>query len=191
MKESAQQQATVQIRNDIEQEKKKRGQIIDQLRRLRSKLNYKEAEYAALSKLTAAAHAPKNVGKLKRLKSSIEFKISTEATTLGAEKELIKKLNDINQELEDALKVYKFRRKLDLVSKNVADIGKALESYRLQIAEVDKKLDVLYASLREHSGWARKEERRPPRRQKQEEHFEVSLEDIATIKNKKNEDNGD
>ncbi len=165
--------------------------LIDQLRRLRSKLNYKEAEYAALSKLSELNKASKNLGRLKKLKSDLEFRISTEATTLNAERELIKKLNSINEELEDAIKAYRFKRKVELVSKDIADITKALESYRSQVADVDKGLDTLYSRLREITGWKKKDEREArPRHIKKDEPFEVSLEDIATIKNKKESKDG-
>lgn len=176
------------IKLQIEEEKKKRGELIEQMRRLRGKLNYKQTEQAALSKLSAINKTVANVGKLKKMKSSIEFKIATEASTLSAERELIKRLSEINEELDEALKSYRFRRKLELVSKDMEDIGKALESFKTQVLEVDKKLDELYSSLRERTGWKRsREEKKTRRAPKREEHFEVSLEDIATIKNKNKE----
>lgn len=185
---NAQLSGTGLLKAQIEEEKKKRSGLIDQMRRLRSKLNYKQAELAALSKLSEASKAPKSLGRLRKMKSSIEFKIATEATTLTAERELIKKLNDINEDLEEALKSFRSKRKLELVSKDIEEIGKALESYKTQVLDVDKQLDSLYEKLRGATGWKRTEERRPRREHKlQEEHFEVSLQDIATIKNKKNE----
>lgn len=157
------------------------------MRRLRNKLNYKQAEYAAISKLSELNRAPKNLGRLKRMKSDMEFKIATEATTLAAEKELIKRLNEVNEELEDALKVYRVKRKVELVSKDIDEIGKALESYKTQVLEVDKKLDSFYSELRSVTGWKRSEEHKPKRVQR-DEHFEISLEDIATIKKKDKDD---
>ncbi len=161
-------------------------QLIDQMRRLRGKLNYKLEEQVALSKLSVINTASKNLGRLKRMKSTIEFKIATEASTLTAERELIKKLNDINKELDEALNAYRFKRKVELVAKDIDEIGKALESYKNQVLEVDKKLDGLYADLRSLTGWKKKtpEEHRAKRTPKHEEPFEVSLEDIATIKKK-------
>lgn len=156
------------------------------MRRLRNKLNYKQSEYAALSKLGELKQEPKNLGRLKRLKGDIEFKIATEAHSLGAEKELIKKLSTINAELEDALRIFRFKRKVILVSRDIEELGKAFENSRAQIAEIDKKLDEFYANLREVTGWRKKEDRRPRQQHaKPQDHFEVSLEDIATIKNKK------
>ncbi len=177
--------ASSKLKEQIEAEKKKRAQLIDQMRRLRSKLNYKQEEQVAISKLAIINTAAKNLGRLKRMKSSIEFKISTQAPTLAAEKELIKELNKINKELEEAQSAYRFKRKAELITKDIDEIGKALESYKNQVLEVDRKLDELYTSLRGRSSWRRKpEEPRPRRTPKHEEPFEVSLEDIATIKKK-------
>ncbi|MCL5239508.1 MAG: hypothetical protein M1286_03505 [Candidatus Marsarchaeota archaeon] len=185
-KQSAEPDATTKLKEQIEAEKKKRAQLIDQMRRLRSKLNYKQEEQIAISKLSSINTVPKNLGRLKRMKSSIEFKISTQASTLAAERELIKELNKINKELEEAQSVYRFKRKAELVTKDIDEIGKALESYKNQVLEVDKKLDELYAQLRGSGGaWRRLEGgARPKRPQKREEPFEVSLEDIATIRKK-------
>jgi len=154
-----------------------------QLNMLRNKLRYKETEHEALSKLLAMNHENKSVGRLKRIKESIEFRIATEATTLNAERELIKKLGDINAELEGALKTYRFRRKAELVDKDIEDLRKRFDLIREQIKEGDKRLDDLYASLKELTGWGN----RPIRKKhvKQQEPLEISLEDIATIKSKK------
>ena len=114
---------------------------------MRNKLRYKENEHETLAKLLSMSHDNKNVGRLRRMKESLEFRIATEASTLNAEKELIKKLTSINGELEDALKIYRFRRKAELVAKDIEDLKKRFEVYREQIREDDKRLDGLYASL--------------------------------------------
>ncbi len=120
---------------------------------MRNKLRYKENEHETLAKLLSMSHDNKNVGRLRRMKESLEFRIATEASTLNAEKELIKKLTSINGELEDALKTYRFRRKAELVAKDIEDLKKRFEVYREQIREDDKRLDGLYASLKALTGW--------------------------------------
>lgn len=156
---------------------------------MRNKLRYKENEHETLAKLLSMSHDNKNVGRLRRMKESLEFRIATEASTLNAEKELIKKLTSINGELEDALKIYRFRRKAELVAKDIEDLKKRFEVYREQIREDDKRLDGLYASLKALTGWG---DRAKPHEKKkhapQQEPLEISLSDIATIKNKKHED---
>lgn len=156
---------------------------------VRSKLRYKQAESEALTKLlTMAPGGGKNVGRLKRMKESIEFRIATEATTLSAEKELIKRLGALNEELDEALKTYRSRRKAELVAKDVVDLKQRFDTLREQIVATDAKLDALYAKLREETGWgvARTTAHVEKKKHiKQQEPLEISLEDIATIKSKK------
>jgi len=187
-----------QIREQINAEKKKRSDVIVQLSAMRNKLRYKETEHEALSRLLSLNHENKNVGRLRRMKESLEFRIATEASTLNAEKELIKKLSTINEELEDALKTYRFRRKAELVAKDIDDLKKRFEVYRVQIPEDDKKLDGLYASLKSLTGWGDRDKAGArggaPIKKKhapQQEPLEISLSDIATIKNKKHEESDD
>lgn len=172
--------------------------LIGQLSALRNKLRYKETEHEALTKLLAMPHDNVNVGRLKRMKESLEFRIATEAATLNAEKELIKKLTVINADLEDALKVYRFKRKSELVAKDIEDLKKRFEEYRVQIHDDDKRLDGLYASLKSLTGWGDRPQRPGPggseglqmkkRHPPQDAPLEISLSDIATIKNKKHDD---
>lgn len=178
------------LREQIGEEKKNRIAAVEQLSSVRNKLRYKQAESEALSRLSSLNHVDNNVGRLKRMKADLEFKIATEATTLNAEKELIKKLTTINDDLEDALRTYRFRRKAELVAQDVSDLTKKFELCRDQIKESDGKLDVLYSSLRELVSRTRRPysdsgQRRPPRPFPKQEPLEISLEDIATIKSKK------
>ena len=155
---------------------------------VRSKLRYKQAEHEALSKLlNMAPTAGKNVGRLRRMKESIEFRIATEATTLNAEKELIKRLSAINEELDEALKTYRSKRKAELVAKDVVELKQRFDTLREQIRVVDTQLDALYAKLREETGWgsAGRSPVEKKKHVKQQEPLEISLEDIATIKSKK------
>jgi hypothetical protein len=84
------------------------------------------------------------------------------------------------------------------VAKDIEDLKKRFEQYREQIHEDDKKLDALYASLKALTGWGNRApggaEGRPMMRKPhkpQQEPLEISLSDIATIKNKKHEESED
>lgn len=157
---------------------------------MRSKLRYKETEREALARLLSMNHENKNVGRLKRMKESLEFRIATEAATLNAEKELIKKLSAINEELKDALKTYRFKRKSELVAKDIEDLKKRFDTHMEQIHEGDRRLDSLYANLKALTGWGDRNREGAPAKKRhvpQQEPLEISLSDIATIKNKKHD----
>jgi uncharacterized coiled-coil DUF342 family protein len=177
-----------QLRAQIAEEKKRRMELVGQFNMVRNKLRYKQVEHEALAKLLTLnpPGGGKNVGRLKRMKESIEFRIATEASTLNAERELIKRLGTINEELDEALKTYRSRRKSELVAKDIDELKKRFDDLRKQITEEDGKLDALYARLREETGWgASRQPAAKKKHIKQQEPLEISLEDIATIKSKK------
>jgi len=128
----------------------------------------------------------KRIGYLKRMKQRLEFKISTEASSLAQEKEIIRKINDINQELNEALASVRLERKAGFIVKDIDDYRKSISEINMKIVELDTKLDGLYVSLRKMLGigsWQNK----PQPRQRKPQHMqipEINLEDIAVIKKK-------
>lgn len=194
---SPKEQQIADLNKGIEEERKKRLTYIDNVRRLRHKMAYKQAEFAALSTLnsTVRVEKTKSIGYLKRLKEKLEFKIATEASSLSAEKDLIRKINDVDKELDAAIKTYKSRKKVDLIKGDIEDATKQIEEHEKLISESNKVLDDLYGKLRSLTGFhgersgggeRRNGERRPSKPQKQQE---ISLADIAIITDKKNRNN--
>ncbi|MGI0141589.1 MAG: hypothetical protein ACREBF_02995 [Candidatus Micrarchaeales archaeon] len=175
----------------IEEERKKRMIIVDGIRRLRHKMAYKQAEFAALSKLNSIkpTEKTKSIGYLKRMKERLEFRISTEASSLSAEKELIRKINEIDADLDKSIKEYKQRKKVDLIKGDIEDATKQIAELEKQIGESNKALDTLYDKLRSLTGYKgehgdrKNGEKRTSRPQKPQE---VSLWDMAMMQDKEN-----
>ncbi len=174
-----------EIRKGIDEEKKKIPPLIDSVRRSRHRLSYKLAEKAAMAKLAAMSKDnTKEIGYLRRRKESIEFRIATEAFTLEAEKDLIRKKNEIEIQLNDALKSYRLKRKVEYIDKDIEELTKNIADIEAKIAEVDKKLDELYSNLRRITGQMKRPRTgpRPERRSQEPKPAEISLADIAIIK---------
>ncbi len=170
-----------EINTKIEEERKKKGMLLDNLRRFRRKLNYKFAEREAIAKLAEMSKkSTKNIGYLRRKKESLEFRISTEAYTLDAEKELIRKKNEVEKELEEAIASYRMRRKAEFVAHDIEELTKQIENTNKELQELERRLDVLYSGLRRSRGQANK-----PRVRQEQKIQEVSFADIAIIKDKK------
>ena len=177
-----------EIRKSIDEEKKKIPPLIDSVKRSRHRLSYKIAEKAAMSKLAAMSKDnTKEIGYLRRRKESIEFRIATEAFTVDAERDLIRKKAEIEADLQKALKSFRLRKKLELIDKDIEELTKRITESEAKIKESDKKLDELYSNLRSMTGEVRK---RPERKQQREQPKakEVSLADIAVMKDKKETD---
>jgi hypothetical protein len=172
-----------ELRKNIEEEKKKRFGIIEELKKLRKRVGFKKAEQSAILKLLENNKEEKKIGYLLRLKEKLEFKISTEASTLEAEKELIRRINEVNEELDRAIKNKRLKRRAELLSSDIEELNKEIEEKEKLVKESEKKLDDLYDNLRTLLGkkrQKRKERRNPPKQQ------EISLADVAIIKDKTN-----
>ncbi len=152
---------------------------------------YKEAEGAAIDRLLKMKkeaekdqEKKKGIGYLKRMKARLEFKISTEASSLSQEKEIIRRINEINRELDEALASVRLERKAGFIVKDIEGFGKDIKEINDKITELDGRLDGLYANLRKMLGImaAKQQHKEKPQRQKRPVQNDINLEDIAVIK---------
>jgi uncharacterized coiled-coil DUF342 family protein len=172
------------IKKSIDEEKKKRFAMIDDIKRIRRKLSFKKAEQAALSKLIEIdKDNSRKIGYLIRLKEKLEFKISTETTTLNAEKDLVRKINEVNAELDHAIKSRRLKKRVELIGSDIEELSKQIEEKEKLIKDSEKKLDDLYSNLRSIMGRSRPKVQRERQRNAPKQQ-EISLADIAIIKEK-------
>ncbi len=158
--------------------------MLDEMRRYRRKRAYKLAEQEALKKaIESNKNTTKNIGYLRRRKERLEFRISTEAFTLESERELIRKKGEIDKELDEAIKSYRTKRKAEFVAGDIEEATKKIEELNASLRDLEKRLDVLYSDLRRLNGMARKRSQKKPLQEVRP--AEVSLADIAVIKEKK------
>ncbi len=179
---------TDEIRKLIDEEKKKIPPLIDSIKRSRRRLSYKLAEKAAMEKLaTMSKDTTREIGYLRKRKEQLEFRIATEAFSLQAEKDLIRKKSEIEAQLEEALKSFRLKRKVEYINKDIEELTKQINEIEGKINEVDRKLDELYSNLRKMTGQARRRPRPEgggPRKAPEVKQVEISLADIAIIKGK-------
>ena len=90
---------------------------------------YKLDEKAAVSKLAQLSHEKtKDIRYLRKRKNDIDFRISTEAFTLDAERDLIRKRNAIEKELSEATKSYRLKKKVEFIDKRIEEMNKQIEA---------------------------------------------------------------
>ena len=164
------------------------------MRESQYRLNYKKAEQEALAKLSemekqkGKGQSREALGKLRRMRHSIEFKISTESLSLAQEKSMVRKINELNAQIEEGMKLEKLERKRGLVSKDIEEYQAALTGVVKSIAELDAKLDELYSGIRKALGIQRRRTKSPPQhsggQKPQPKQQEINLEDIVIIKKK-------
>ncbi len=164
------------------------------IRATKRRLLYKLDEKAAVSKLAQISHEKtKDIRYLRKRKNEIDFRISTEAFTLDAERDLVRKRNAIEKELNEATKSYRLKKKVEFIDKRIEEMNKQIETMVEQLKESNKKLDDYYNEMRKISGSERR--RREPQHgegRHQQKPQEISIADIAIInkeESKKEEDN--
>jgi uncharacterized coiled-coil DUF342 family protein len=186
----------VKLKDEIDNLRKDRSKLIARVKDSRRRLSYKEAEFVAIDRLLKMkkeedkdGEKRKRVGYLKRMKQRLEFKISTEASSLTQEKDIIRKINEINQELNEALASVRLERKIGFIKKDIEDYSKNITEINTKIGEIDGKLDGLYVNLRKTLGigsWQNKAQQpmQRPKKMQPQQIQGINLEDIAVIKKK-------
>ncbi len=181
------------IKAQIDECRKQRDGLITEIKDYRRKLEYKEAENAAISKFVESAKDNvdvKKIGYLKRQKNRLEFKLSTEARmSLDDEKSIIRKIAEIDGQLEGLLKFVRLQRKIGYIQDDIKNYTEKLNETDRKIRELDTKLDDLYVSIRKALGirGGRGGEQQKPARKRPVQQItqpEINMEDIAVIKKK-------
>ena len=180
------------IKDKIDAMKKERGEIIYRIKDFRRRIMYKQAEGAALEKFLEMEKASgageakrKKIGYLRRVKSGLEFKVATEAGSLAAEKALVRKIAEVNAELNDALKSVRMERKSGLIKDDIKEYTEQLQVLNKKVMDMDKELDDLYKSLRKTLNIPYDKKRENAAKQERRPHpkpVEINLEDIVVIK---------
>ena len=170
------------IRKEIDAERRKGASIANMIRATKHRLLYKLDEKAAVSKLAQISQQQtKDMRYLRRRKNEIDFRISTEAFTLEAERDLIRKRNVVEKELNEATKSYKLRKKVEFIDRRIEEMNKQIETMTVQLKESNKKLDDYYNEMRRVSGNERRRRDSPKKDEKRQKQSEISIADIAII----------
>ncbi len=178
------------LKAKIDDLRKQRNDFILEAKSYRRKLEYKEAEYAAISKFLESTNSSKEsreMGQLKRLKNRLEFKLSTEARmSLQDERDIVRKIDEIDLQLKKVGKVIHLSRKVEFVKGDLETFKNKLIEADKKIADLDIQLDDLYRSLRRvlKIDTSRAKPAAKPKRQQGPSAPEINMEDIAIIKTK-------
>lgn len=139
------------LREIINKLRDERSSLIRQIKENKYKLYYKETEKTAVTKLIDENKDNvdyKKIRYLKKLKNKIEFKISTSSSSLNEEKELIRKVNQVNEELSKSMKFVRMKRKLELINGDIEQYKANISDLNNKISAIDLKLDDYFSKLR-------------------------------------------
>ena len=189
IKESSNAQAQ-EVKGTIDTMRKERSSMVDRIKKLRIRLEYKQSELVAITGFLESEKAkqdPKKGRELKRMKNMLEFKLSTEAKmSLTAERDIVRKINDISAQLDDFYKVVRLERKQGFIKGDIEQYKKELEELEKNVTGLDAKLDDKYRELKHLLGIDERRMAKPkPKRHAMPIQVQkINLEDIAVIKKK-------
>jgi uncharacterized coiled-coil DUF342 family protein len=182
------------IKKEIDTAREARAKLIGKVNEYRRRLAYKEKESVVIDRLLKTelekgGEKNKNgrIGYLKRMKNKLEFKISTEASSLSEERMLVRKVDEVSKQLDEALAVVRLERKRDLVKSDIEQYKKGVVDIEKEIVDSDVKLDAIYSELRKVLGigkWQNKPKPMHTKKISAQKVQEINLEDIAVIKRK-------
>ncbi len=124
----------------LESEKKT---LIGEIKRLNERLKYKKLERQALVPFLEQTKDV-DVSYLRRKLKRLEFKISTQAYTPRIERQMIKKVKEIEAELAKYEPIEKARRKEKLIKKDIDEINKKIKENEEKLKKVRVELKQLY-----------------------------------------------
>ncbi|MCL5423946.1 MAG: hypothetical protein M1385_02580 [Candidatus Marsarchaeota archaeon] len=197
IKESGSPEAA-KIKSDIDAIREKRQVLIEQIKRLKKRINYKSSEAETIAKMLQMNQMEndyneklRKVRELGKQKRKLEFRISTDTFSLADEKGLVVKINEIDRQMDEAYRVVRFFRKRDFIKKDLEEYNKELSKLNVDIEVFDKQLDERYSELRKILKITHRREHPDNNvRKKREEKptpIEVNLEDIVVIKKRPKE----
>ncbi|MEW6748166.1 MAG: hypothetical protein AB1295_00455 [Candidatus Micrarchaeota archaeon] len=128
------------LKTRIDELEKRKGELIDRIKQLNRRIRYKEYEEKALKPFLEQTKDVQ-IAPFRRQRRALEFKIATAAYTPKMERELIKKLKKIDEELEKHKEVERARRKIRYVEQDITE-GKT------EITKIEEELTTIRGELR-------------------------------------------
>ncbi len=183
----------VKLANDIEEAKQKRRELVESKKKESKTLHYKMFELQTVTalidmgKLGDYKEKSALVRKLLRQKRGLEFRISTESFSLNDEKELIRKIREIDKQLNDALRTVKLFRKKELVTKDIEEYTKKVNDAKAGITAINDEITNMYDRLKRMLNMQERRAQKPirqPAKRQAPAAPSINLESIAVIKKK-------
>jgi len=144
------------LKSRIDELEKRKGELIDRIKQLNRRIRYKEYEEKALRPfLDQTKHV--QIAPFRRQRRALEFKIATAAYTPKMEKELIKKLKKVDDELEKHKEVERARRKIRYVEKDILEGKEEIGKIEEELKTIRGELRKLYDDMKSYRISARKQ----------------------------------
>lgn len=125
----------------------KKAELLEKIKKLNSRLRYKQYEQKALEPFLEQTKDVK-IGPLRKQLRQLEFRISTQAYTPKIEKEMVKQVKKLEAELAKVSEVERARRKKHLVDRDIEEVKKEIASIEPELKKIREELKEYYNNMR-------------------------------------------
>jgi len=126
-----------------------KNELIERIKKLNGRIRYKNYEKKALEPFLEQTKDVK-IAPLRKRKKAMEFRISTSAYTPKLEREMLKELKKVDEELGKVREVERARRKSVLVDKDIEDANKEIVEIEVKLKVIRDELRGLYGEAKVH-----------------------------------------
>lgn len=131
----------------IEDLKAKKVQLIERLKKVMGTLKYKGYEEKAFEPFLKE-HSNVEIPPIRKRINELEFRIATQAYTPRIEREIVKKLKELEKEFEKYRAIETARRKHAFIRKDIEELEKEKKKIEEELGNVRDAIRTLYKDLR-------------------------------------------
>jgi uncharacterized coiled-coil DUF342 family protein len=165
-----------ELKAKIDELEGKKSELIERIKALNRRIRYKKYEQKALEPFLEQTKEVQ-VAPFRKQKRALEFRISTAAYTPKMEKELLKQLKKVDEELDKVKEVERARRKIKYVLQDITDGETEIGKIETELKVIRDELKKLYDEMK---GYRMTQRKQAQAQQKAEDEL-VALGDLAMI----------
>ncbi|MBU0532906.1 hypothetical protein KKB44_05435 [Candidatus Micrarchaeota archaeon] len=167
-----------ELKGRIDELEKKKAELIERIKRLNRRIRYKKYEQKALQPFLEQTKEVQ-IAPHRKKKRALEFKISMAAYTPRMEKELIRQLKKVDDQLDEVKEIERARRKIRYVEQDIKEGEDEIGKIEVELKTIREELKKLYDENKVLRTVARKQ----AAAQARAEEDMVALGDLAFIEN--------
>lgn len=164
------------LKAKIDELENKKSELIERIKALNRRIRYKKYEQKALEPFLEQTKDVQ-VAPLRKQKRALDFRISTAAYTPKMEKDLLKQLKKVDEELDKVKEVERARRKIKYVLQDITDGEAEIVKIETELKVIRDELKKLYDEMK---GYRMTQRKQAQAQQKAEDDL-VALGDLAMI----------
>lgn len=130
------------LKAKVDELEKKKAELIERIKQLNRRIRYKKYEQKALQPFLEQTKDVQ-VAPLRKQKRALEFRISTAAYTPKMERDILKHLKKVDEQLDKVKEVERARRKIRYVEQDISE-GES------EISRIEVDLKVIRDELNKH-----------------------------------------